>query len=86
MGDPDAKSFDNICEALIRNRYNRPVNVGHCCSLAIRPQEQVNRALDLAAEANLRVTSLPMCNLFLQGRQFEGNGNDRRSQTRGGGA
>ena len=81
MGDPEAKSFDNICEALIRNRYNRPVNVGHCCSLAIRSQDEVNRALDLAEEANLRVTSLPMCNLFLQGRQFEANGNARRSKT-----
>ena len=35
-----AKSFDYICEALIRNRYNRPVNVGHCCSLAIRSQDR----------------------------------------------
>ena len=68
MGDPEAKSFDNICAALIRNGYDRPVNVGHCCSLAVRPQAEVARALDLAAKAGLRVTSLPMCNLFLQGR------------------
>ena len=68
MGDPDAASFDNICEALIRNGYDRPVNVGHCCSLAIRPEAEVRRALYLAAEAGLSVTSLPMCNMFLQGR------------------
>ncbi|MGB0630937.1 MAG: cytosine deaminase [Alphaproteobacteria bacterium] len=68
MGDPQARSFDNICEALIRNGYDRPVNVGHCCSLAIRPEAEVARALDLAAEARLSVTSLPMCNMFLQGR------------------
>lgn len=68
MGDPAANSFDNICEALIRNGYDRAVNVGHCCSLSIRPAEEVDRALDLAKKANLRVTSLPMCNMFLQGR------------------
>ena len=68
MGDPEARSFGNICEALIRNGYERPVNVGHCCSLAVRPEAEVARALDLAAEAGLSVTSLPMCNMFLQGR------------------
>ena len=68
MGDPEAKSFDNICEALIRNGYDRPVNVGHCCSLAIRPAAEIQRSLELAAKANLSVTSLPMCNMFLQGR------------------
>ena len=68
MGDPDAKSFDNICRALIRNGYPKPVNVGHCCSLAVRPDNEINQALDLAKAANIRVTSLPMCNMFLQGR------------------
>ncbi|MEC8087297.1 MAG: cytosine deaminase [Pseudomonadota bacterium] len=68
MGDPMARSFDRICEALIRNKYDRTVNVGHCCSLAIRPEAELQRALDLAARANLCVTSLPMCNMFLQGR------------------
>lgn len=68
MGDPNAKSFDNIAEALIRNDFGKPVNVGHCCSLAIRPETEVDRALDLAVTANLRVVSLPMCNMYLQDR------------------
>tara|TARA_R110000787_G_scaffold31923_3_gene84494 strand:+ start:688 stop:2025 length:1338 start_codon:yes stop_codon:yes gene_type:complete len=68
MTDPQARSFDNIARALIRNRYGRPVNVGHCCSLALRPADEVDRALDLAVEANLRVVSLPMCNMYLQDR------------------
>ncbi|PPR10252.1 MAG: Pterin deaminase [Alphaproteobacteria bacterium MarineAlpha11_Bin1] len=68
MGDPEARSFDNICQALIRNGYDHPVNVGHCCSLAVRPEIEVRQALDLAVEAGLSVTSLPMCNMFLQGR------------------
>ncbi|MEE2997566.1 MAG: cytosine deaminase [Pseudomonadota bacterium] len=68
MGDPEARSFDNICEALIRNGYGRPVNVGHCCSLAVRTDAEIRRSLELATEAGLTVTSLPMCNMFLQGR------------------
>lgn len=73
MNDPNAKSFDNIAEALIRNGFGKPVNVGHCCSLAIRPEAEIDRALDLAVEANLRVVSLPMCNMYLQDRFPTGN-------------
>ena len=73
MGDPHAISFDNIAEALIRNDFGKPVNVGHCCSLAVRPQAEIDRALELAVEARLRVVSLPMCNMYLQDRTPEGN-------------
>jgi cytosine/creatinine deaminase len=72
MGDPNADSFDHIAEALIRNDFKKPVNVGHCCSLAIRPATEVERALNLAVEANLRVVSLPMCNMYLQDRTQSG--------------
>jgi cytosine deaminase len=72
MGDPAARSFDSIAEALIRNDFGKPVNVGHCCSLAIRPPDEVAHALDLAAKADLRVVSLPMCNMYLQDRPQPG--------------
>ncbi len=71
-GDPEAKSFDRIAEALIRNNFGKPVNVGHCCSLAIRPQAEIDHALGLAVDANLRVVSLPMCNMYLQDRPEPG--------------
>lgn len=71
-GDPAAKSFDRIAEALIRNDFGKPVNVGHCCSLAIRPQAEIDHALDLAVQANMRVVSLPMCNMYLQDRPEPG--------------
>ena len=72
MGDPEAKSFDRIAEALIRNKFGKPVNVGHCCSLAIRPQAEIDHALGLAVDANMRVVSLPMCNMYLQDRPEPG--------------
>jgi cytosine deaminase len=46
-----------------------PVMVGHCCSLAVQPDEAVDQTLDLAARAGLSVVSLPGCNLYLQARQ-----------------
>lgn len=72
MGDPAAKSFDRIAEALIRHDFGKPVNVGHCCSLAIRPAAEIDHALDLAVKANMRVVSLPMCNMYLQDRPTPG--------------
>lgn len=72
MGDPTATSFDRIAEALIRNDFGKPVNVGHCCSLAVRPQAEIDHALDLAVEARMRVVSLPMCNMYLQDRPEPG--------------
>ncbi len=68
MTDPKARSFDAIAEALIRNKYGQPVNVGHCCALALRSYDEIDRALDLAAEAQMRVAALPMCNMYLQDR------------------
>lgn len=70
--DPEARSFDRIAEALIRHDFGKPVNVGHCCSLAIRPQAEIDNALDLAVKANMRVVSLPMCNMYLQDRPAPG--------------
>jgi cytosine deaminase len=72
IGDPAANSFDRVAEALIRNGFGKPVNVGHCCSLAIRPQAEIDHALNLAVEANMRVVSLPMCNMYLQDRPEPG--------------
>ncbi len=42
---------------------------GHCCSLARQPPDEVDRTLDLVAEAGIAVVSLPMCNMYLQDRE-----------------
>ena len=67
--DPGACSFDRIARAAIAHRFDGRVTVGHCCSLALRPADAADRALDLAAAADLHVVSLPMCNLYLQDRR-----------------
>lgn len=67
-GDPRSRALDLVAQAKIRCRFAGRVTVGHCCSLALRAEDEVDRALDLVAEAGLHVVSLPMCNMYLQDR------------------
>ena len=67
--DPGARSFERIARATMAHRFGGRVVVGHCCSLAVRPADEVDRAVDLAAAAGLHVVGLPMCNLYLQDRR-----------------
>ena len=58
-----------IAEAVLRNKFEGTVTVGHCCSLAQQDEDIANQTIDLVARANLGVVSLPMCNMYLQDRQ-----------------
>ena len=68
-GDPAAKALRHLAEAVLRNRFPGRVLAGHCCSLAVHDPDDARRTLDLVAEAGIAIVSLPMCNLYLQGRQ-----------------
>ena len=68
-GDPEAATLRQVAEAVLETGFDAPVVVGHCCSLAVQPEAEAMRTLDLVAEAGLRVVSLPMCNLYLQDRR-----------------
>lgn len=77
--DPSAHALDLVARAKLRNGFQGKVTVGHCCSLALRPEAEVDRALDLVAEAGLEVVGLPMCNMYLQDRgQVGGHGRTPR--------
>lgn len=67
-GDPDAKALSLIARTAIRRRFANTVVVGHCCSLAVQDDSQVDQTLDLVARAGLAVVTLPMLNLQLQDR------------------
>ena len=71
--DPGAHSLRLIAEAAIRHGWSSAglgrILVGHCCSLSAQPEAEVERTLDLVAEAGLAVVSLPMCNMYLQDRR-----------------
>ena len=68
-GDPAAKALRHLAQAVLRRGFKGRVVAGHCCSLAVHDPTDAARTLDLVAEAGIAVVSLPMCNLYLQGRQ-----------------
>lgn len=68
-GDPGATALSLIARTAIRRRFAGKIVVGHCCSLAVQDDDQVDRTLDLVAQAELAVVSLPVLNLQLQDRQ-----------------
>ncbi len=67
-GDPSAATLRMIAETVLELGYDKPVTVGHCCSLAVQPEAEALETLDLVARAGLNIVSLPMCNMYLQDR------------------
>ncbi len=67
--DPAARALKVVADMAIERRFERPILVGHCCSLALQEDEERRKTIDAVARAGLSVVSLPMCNMFLQDRQ-----------------
>jgi cytosine/creatinine deaminase len=64
--DRDACGFDTIVALTRRHGYAGRVLTGHACALAIRPEAEVARLLEEAAEAGIAHTVLPTTNGWLQ--------------------
>jgi cytosine deaminase len=69
--DPSARSLETIADIAIAHRFPGRILCGHCCSLAIQPEDYAKRVIAKVAEAGIAVVSLPMCNLYLQDRDVE---------------
>ena len=67
--DPASKGLDAVARAVLRNRFERPVLVGHCCALSVQPRKTLERSLERVAKAGIGVVSLPLCNAYLMDRQ-----------------
>ena len=67
--DPRAAALPHVARAALRHRYQGRVTCGHCCSLAVQPPDEADRTLDLLAEADIAVVTLPTVNLYLQDRR-----------------
>ena len=63
------ETLRRVARAARRNRFEGRIQCGHCCSLSVQAADEVDRTLDLVAEAGVAVVSLPMCNLFLMDRE-----------------
>jgi cytosine/creatinine deaminase len=66
--DPAAATLPFIAHATLRHGFKGRVVCGHCCSLALQPEDAVDRTLDLLAEAEIAVVTLPTVNMYLQDR------------------
>jgi cytosine deaminase len=68
-GDPSAATLPFIARAALRHGYKGRVVCGHCCSLAVQNESEIDRTLDMLAEAEISIVTLPTVNLYLQDRQ-----------------
>jgi len=66
--DKEARTLEAVAEAVLRNKYEGQVVVGHCCSLAQQDEADAQRIVAKTVEAGLNVVSLPLCNMYLQDR------------------
>ena len=66
--DPTVNTLRDIAQTVIDIGYDRPVTVGHLCSLSVMEETEALHTLDVVARAGLHVVSLPMCNMYLQDR------------------
>jgi len=68
--DPASETLREIALGVLRHDFRYPVTCGHCCSLSTQTPQQQSNTLELVAEAQLNLISLPMCNLFLMDRKW----------------
>ncbi|MBC7739061.1 MAG: amidohydrolase family protein, partial [Candidatus Saccharibacteria bacterium] len=66
--DPTSNTLKTIAETVLARGFDKPVVVGHVCSLSTMPESEALETLDLVAKAGISVVSLPLCNLYLQDR------------------
>jgi cytosine/creatinine deaminase len=67
--DPAAATLPLVARAALRHGYRGRVVCGHCCSLANQAESDVDRTLDLVAEADIAIVTLPTVNMYLQDRK-----------------
>jgi cytosine/creatinine deaminase len=67
--DPAAATLPFVARAAMRHGYKGRVICGHCCSLAMQPESEIDRTLDLVAAAEIAIVTLPTVNMYLQDRR-----------------
>lgn len=79
----EAECLRATAEAVLRNEFPYPVTCGHNCSLSVHDDERAAETIVLIKAAGLKLISLPLCNLYLQGRRWDTQGRPLTSQWRG---
>ncbi|WPJ94586.1 cytosine deaminase [Coraliomargarita algicola] len=70
-GNAEAECLRHIAQIVLEKEFPHPVTCGHVCSLAVQDAERAASTIDLVREAGVQIISLPLCNLYLQGRPTE---------------
>jgi cytosine deaminase len=66
--DPNALTLRHVAMAALRHEFAGQIVCGHCCSLAVQSPEEIQTTLQAVRQAKIGIVSLPLCNLYLQGR------------------
>ena len=67
----DDQALLKVAQAKQRYNFDATVVCGHCCSLSVQPGAIINETLEQVKAAELKIVSLPMCNLYLQNRAVD---------------
>ncbi len=67
-GDQSARALKEIAIEAIRRNWGQTIQCGHCCALAMQTDEEAELTIRLVREAGIAIVTLPMCNMYLQGR------------------
>lgn len=67
-GETEAATLPLIARTALRRRFKGRIQVGHICSLSLQSDAVIAETIGLVREAGISVVSLPMCNMYLQGR------------------
>jgi cytosine deaminase len=67
-GDSGARALIEIARTAVRLGFKGRLQCGHCCSLAVQEEGFVTETLGAVADAGIAIVSLPMVNMYLQGR------------------
>lgn len=70
--DPTSDVLLNLAEAVIETGYSGRVLAGHCCALTMQSAAVQQRTIERVADAGIAIVSLPLCNLYLMGRNARG--------------
>ncbi len=74
---PEFKTLEMVADMAVERGMQGRVTAGHCCALAVYPDEEAKRVIDKVAAAQMAVTVLPIANLEMLG------GSGRTPKSRG---
>ena len=80
--NPDDTALRLVAEAAIRHGFAGRITCGHCCSLSVQSNQEIEQTIMAVKAAGISIVSLPMCNLYLQDRP-QGQNSRRTPRYRG---